>query len=127
MIKKITYGFCFIFLIFSCIQTPANLKNEQGEFVSRNGQINLRQDSNAQELFYISLKYLANDLGSEIIHSSRTKLSMKGKLPKGYTVSIQLKQKLDNVCEIRIFSAKHGRPDDDLTQQVATELLPKLR
>ena len=127
MVKTIIFGLSCIFLIFSCIQTPANLKNEQGEFLSRNGQINLRQDSNAQELFYVSLKYLANDLGSEIIHSSKTNLSIKGKLPKGYTVSIQLTQKLDNVCEIQIFSAKYGRPDDDLTQQIATELMPKLR
>ena len=73
MVKKITYSL-FLFLIFSCIQTPANLRmSKANSFLeSRSNQPSSR--FNAQELFYISLKYLANDLGSEIIHSSRTKL-----------------------------------------------------
>ena len=127
MLKKSLLISLFIFTLFSCVQTTANLKNENGEFVSRNGKITIHQDSIAKELFYPCLKYLADDLGTNIVHSSRTRLSMKGTLPKGYAVAIQLEQRLDNVCEIRIYSTRHGRPDDTLSNKVAAELIPKLQ
>ena len=127
MIKKLSISTLIILSLFACVQTPANLKNENGEYQSRNGQIIIHRDAIAKDFFYPSLKYLADDLGAEITHSSKTRLSMKGKLPKGYLVSIRLEQRINNVCEIHIYSSKHGRPDDSLSEQVATELLTRLQ
>ena len=126
MLKKSIFICVLIISFLSCIQTPANLKDKNGQFISRNGQINIHHDALAKELFYPSLKYLADDLGANIVHSSKTRLSMRGKLANGYAISIKITQRLDNVCEIRIYSSKHGRPDDALSEQVATGLLSKL-
>ena len=52
---------------------------------------------------------------------------MKGKLDKGYEVSIELEQKLENVCEIRIYSSRHKKPNDSLSNKVANELLPLIQ
>ncbi|WDE95427.1 hypothetical protein PQO03_06815 [Lentisphaera profundi] len=127
MIKNFLLFTLLAALSFSCVQTPANLKDENGQYMARNGNINIHLDKQAKDLFYPSLQYLADDLGAQITHSSKTSLSIKGKFGKGYEVSLELEQKLDNVCEIRIYSTRHKRPDNQLSDKVAAELLPLLQ
>jgi hypothetical protein len=127
MVKNILIFALFSALSFSCVHTPANLKDENGQHVARNGKLIIHMDKQAKDLFYPSLKYLADSLGSEITYSSKTRLSMKGKLDKGYEVSIELEQKLDSVCEVRIYASRHKKPNDSLSNKVAAELLPLLQ
>ncbi|MDD7984777.1 hypothetical protein PQO01_07435 [Lentisphaera marina] len=127
MIRNILIFALLSAVSFSCVNTPTNLKDESGQYMARNGKVIIHLDKQAKDLFYPSLKYLADDLGSQITHSSKTRLSMKGKLDKGYEVSIELEQKLENVCEIRIYSSRHKKPNDSLSNKVANELLPLIQ
>lgn len=127
MIKNILIFTLLSALSFSCVHTPANLTNEEGQYVARNGKVIVHLDKQATDLFYPSLKYLADTLGAQITYSSKTKLAMKGKLDKGYEVSIELEQRLDSVCEIRVYSSRHKKPNDPLSNQVISELLPLLQ